>query len=191
MAIPSTLNVSPLFVSRAPAWEKGVSLVQTMGGSVFAARSGLEQRQQRRTRAGLKLSYKAYLNSQAQQSREARTLGEIAAPLWVPMWTERANTANALTGTTLNLDRITTPDFFAPGDWILLRDATLGDQFRQIDEAGSTDQQVILVDDPDAVEFPISTACWPCRLCIRSGGQADFRLPHADSAEETLTYVTL
>jgi hypothetical protein len=195
MAIPNTDNTAALFVTRAPAWEKGVELEQGMAGSIDTSRSGLEQRQQRRFKCGWKLSYKAALDAANARQREERSLAEIKAPLWVPFWTEKAILANPITlvnPTTVNLDRIVTHDFFAVDDYVLLRHATLGDQFRKITAWGINTQQIIFESLGGAeVLFPIGTACYPCRLCIRSQGMAEMQRRHADSTTESLVYVTL
>lgn len=194
MAIPNTNNTDPLFITRAPAWEKGVELEQSMLGSIDTARSGLEQRQQRRFRCAWKMTYRAALDGATTRQREARSLAEIKAPLWVPFWTEKAITANALNlgnPTTLNLDRIVTHDFFAVADYVLLRHPTLGDQFRRIEDWGINSQQIILEALGGFTHFPIGTACYPCRKCVRNQGQAEMQIHHADSTTETLVYVTL
>jgi hypothetical protein len=194
MAIPSTKNTTPLFVTRAPAWEKGVELEQNMGGHIDTSRSGLEQRQQRRFRSGWKMTYRAALDGTTAKQREARARAEIVAPLWVPFWTEKGITANPMTvmaPNTLNLDRIVTQDFFTVADYVLLRHPTLGDEFRRIEDWGVNSQQIILEALGGAILFPALTAIYPCRLCVRSQGMAEMQRHHVDSTTESLTYATL
>lgn len=194
MAIPDTTNTAPLFVTRAPAWERGVDLEQAMGGTVDASRSGLEQRQQTRFRGAWRMSYRAVLEAVSAKERETRALAEVKAPLWVPFWTEKAVTANPLNGgnpTTLNLSRVVTYDFFYIADYVLLRHPDLGDEFRRIEDWGVNTQQIILEALGGFTQFPTGTLCYPCRLCLRGQGSAEFSTPHGGSITEALTYATL
>lgn len=191
MAIPSTSNATELFVTQQPAWEDRPTLEQSMTSDITTSRSGLEQRQQRTGRSRFKLSYKAYLDRADQAAREVRARAEIVAPCWVPFWTERGFTATGITANTLSIDREWSNDFFTPGDWILFDSPSLGQQFRQIEDIGITDQELILYSVGSPLAFPALTPIYPCRLCVRENGQAEFELASEATMVERLTYHTL
>lgn len=190
MALPDTTNQTPLFVTRRPAWEDGVELEQSAQSDVVTSRNGLEQRQQRSGRNMWKISFKAYLSASEREARRRRSLAEIRTMLWVPFWTEHSLTA-AMSTNALTLDRETSLDFFAPGDWVFFDSPTQGQQFRQIEAQGGTAQQVTLAAGSGSITFDVGTPVYPCRACVREGGLAEFEDEGEATSRETLTYATL
>lgn len=191
MAIPTTNNQTALFLTQKPAWEAGVQLEQTMDSDVQTARAGLEQRQQRSSRGRFKISYVAFLSKVERSARAIRAQAEIKSSVWVPFWTEAGVTATAIASNTFSMDRVSSPDFFTPGDWILFDSPTQGQQFRQIDGIGTTDQELILVALVSGIAFNVLTPIYPCRRCARMGGNAEFDEASEDTHVERLSYQTL
>lgn len=189
MAIPSTSTVSLLFVSREPAWEKGVELTQNLVATIFTSRAGLEQRQQRRDRSHWSMRYTTYDDQTTALERWQRTQAELAAPLVVPFWTEGA-TLLALASDTATISRTATEDWFLEGEYIFITDDSQG-QFRIISGYGVSLQALELVPDEDAIAFTAGAKVYPCRICERGGGKADARLIHEASREEDVVYHTL
>lgn len=192
MAIPSTANTTALFLTQHPAWEAGVRVEQIMQSDVVTSRSGLEQRQQRTTRGSWTMSYRAALSSTEKAAREIRAEAEIAALCWVPFWPEAGLTATTIVSNTLSIDREWSPDFFAPGDWVYFDSPTQGQQFRQIEDIGITEQTLILYPlASGAVAFDPLTRIYPCRACTRQNGQAEFEQASEATYMERLTFQTL
>ena len=191
MAIPSTGTVSPIFTTTGPAWEAGVTLAQNMVSDVSTSRSGLEQRQQRSARGRWKITYVAKLNQTERSARERRARAEVVSPVWVPFWTEAGLTATAIVANTFSMDREWSLDFFSPGDWVLFDSPTQGQQFRQIDSIGITAQELVLVAMTGAIAFDPLTRIFPCRLCTRDNGGAEFQAASEITHTERLTYSTL
>lgn len=189
MAIPSTSTAEVLFVSREPAWEKGVELIQSMVSSVFTSRAGLEQRQQRRHRGHFTIRYTTYDTAATALERWRRTQAELASPLIVPFWTESATLAS-LASNTATISRTATDDWFVVGDYIFITDGTVG-QFRTIAGYGISLQALQLVPITGAVAFAPGSRVYPCRACERGGGKAEAKLTHEASREEDVTYNTL
>ncbi len=190
MAIPSTDNVPPVFITRAPAWEYGVRLDQGMESKALESRAGLEQMQAKRTKGSWRIEWTLVAGFVIARDRELRTLAEIAGPTVVPFWTEETALASTLSGVVVNLSREATLDWFAPGDYIFFRHPSLGDSFRLIESYGGTAQQVVLTAGSSPT-YPAGTAVYPCRFCTRDNGQGEVDAHHEGSHEETLAFTTL
>lgn len=189
MAIPTTTNQDPLYVSREPAWELGVELVQNMQTSVWLGRAGLEQRQQLRSRGAYVLSYQTFDDRLTEQARWRRLLAEISTPLVVPFWSEGVTLAS-LVGDTATISRAATVDWFAVGDLIYLTDGTQA-QFRSISGYGVSQQALELVSITGELAFAAGTKVYPCRLCVRERGDVERVSSGLDSHLEKSTFVTL
>jgi hypothetical protein len=189
MAIPSTTTVDLLFVSREPAWENGVELIQSMVSGVFTSRSGLEQRQQRIGRGHWTMRYRTYDVAATALSRWKRTQAELAAPLVVPFWPE-GGTLASLASDVATISRTATEDWFLVGDYIFITNGTVG-QFRTIAGYGISLQALELEEVDDPVAFSPGARVYPCRLCERGGGKAEAMILHEASRQEEVTYNTL
>lgn len=187
MAIQST-DTTELFITRAPAWEDGVSLDQAMASDVFAARSGYEQRQARRKRGMWTIGYKAYLNRAERTAREERALNEVRARCWVPFWTETSTTVGVIMAANfVTIDRFPTTDFFVPGHWIYFAGSV--PQFRQI--AATAGNGITLEPTGAPIIYALGTTLYPVLPCVRRSGQADFRQSSEATYIEKLVYSTL
>lgn len=161
--IPTSAD-TPVFISRAPSWELQVELEQAMETAVFTSRSGLEERQQRRSRSLWTMEYSAVLQPAELAARRASAITESNAPCVVPFWTERCYTTTAIVANVVGIDRLPDADFFADGDYCYLSQNGTG-QFRQIDT--SSGNNLTLVALIGAVAFTTGAKIWPCRLCAR------------------------
>lgn len=189
MAIPTTDSVPLLFSSQEPAWERGVDLMQMMTTSVITSRAGLEQRQQLRHRGQFQISFMIYHDADSSDARWARNLAETQGGVVVPFWTEEAILAT-MVGNTITISRRSTPDWFTPGDYVLLTDGTQS-QFRQISSVGATDQELNLVAMTGGIDFADLSRVIPCRICIREQGASEIGFPGEASGEERVSFVTL
>lgn len=188
MAAPDTTNTPEIFVSRAPAWEMGVQLDQTLAADIQTSRSGLEQRQARTSRSRLRLTYSAHLTAAQRADRIERMLAEVRAPLQVPIWPKGGLVSAMADVATLTLGRTAGIDYYQPGHWILLTTATAL-QFRQIaSRAGAVLTLEAMV---GATLFPAGSRVYPCRLCLRSGGSGEFQQTGEETHVERLIYQTL
>ncbi len=100
-------------------------------------------------------------------------------------------TATPMVGDTFSMDRESTLDFFTPGDWLFFVSPTQGQQFRQIESVGITAQELVLVEMEGSIDFDTLTPIYPCRFCIREGGNAEFIDASEITHLERLTYSTL
>lgn len=189
MAIPTTNTAEVLFSSQQPAWERGVELIQGMTSTMFTSRAGLEQRQQKRMRGQWSMRYVTFHDRAAAATRRTRNRAEIAAPVVVPFWPERAILSSLVTNTA-TISRTATEDWFVIGDYIFLTDGT-DSQFRQITAYGISQQALVLLPLVGAVAFGAGTKVYPCRTCVRERGESEFTIASEDATEEAVTYVTL
>lgn len=186
--IQSTTNQSLIFLTRQPAWEKGVSLKQRMQTDVFTARGGLTQSQGRHAIGKYQISYEAVLDRAGAAGRKGRALFEIRHPLIVPFWTERGVTTSTIVGDVVTIDRAPDADWFRPGDYVYLSSA-LGNQFRQV--GGVSFSDLTFAEDVDAINYLPGATIYPCRACLRDIAGATFDTRSEDSVTEPLTYQTL
>ncbi len=191
MAIPSTDNQPLVFVTRQPAWEREVTLEQGMATTIFTGRSNLEQRVQQSPRANFRLGYETVLNRSGWKLREERTAVEIRTKLVVPFWPRKRVTASTIVSNLVSISGKSTPDWFTPGDYIYLFHTSVGGYFRLIVDTGSSDQQLELEADLSSPVFPIGSAVYPCRFCLRDIGDGQFEGLSEDSVIEKLAFMTL
>lgn len=191
MSIPSTTNVSPLFLSTPPAWELKVKLRQALNTDIFTARSRLEQRQARQEASNFLLEYRVIMDREDSETRRVRSAAEIAAPLVVPFWPVRTVTTTDIIADVVTIERMPPAegDFWAVGDFVFFDGGDEGRQFRQIlSRAGAV---LTLEADVLGFDFSAGATVWPCRLCVRDAGSAAFESDGEDSHEETYTLLTL
>lgn len=190
MALADTENTSLLFVTRSPAWERGVRLKQQMGGTQFTSRAGLEQRVARQRRATWSVQFAAVLDQTDAAARLVRAAAEMRAPLVLPFWAIPGVTVSTISADKVTLNRFTTPDFYAAGDYVYFWTDALGGQFRLVTGNGASLQEMTLAPLTGALAYPIGTSVYPCRIFIRSG-DARTTMMSESSVEETLNFASL
>lgn len=188
----STASRPLLFVTREPAWEATVTLEQSLASDVQTSRAGYEQRHARQKRSRWRLAYDAVLGQDDHATRRAAAAAEISSPLVVPFWTEQATAASAINPSReVLLDRPSTVDWFAAGDWVYVDNGTES-QFRLITAVNTSNaQRITLADGDDPIAIPEGATIWPCRICFRQAGKAERQRKARHATTEQLTFVTL
>lgn len=185
--IPSSTD-TPVFVTRRPSWEHGVELAMQHETTVFMSRSGIEERQQRRTRAKCDLRYRAVLTPAETAARDATGITQMNATQVVPFWSERALTTTAIAANVVSIDRAPDADWFVAGDHVYLHSTALGGQFREI--ASVAGSALTLVADGGAFAYLTGATIYPCRRCLRTKG-IEWEQDSATTGIEDLTFQTL
>lgn len=184
--IPNTED-APVFLTTAPAWDRGVELEQLMDTAVFTSRAGLEERQQRRQRAAFRIEFTAVYDAAGLAARNTAAALEMASPLVVPFWTERCLTTSGIVANVVTIDREPDSDWFVPGDWVFFDSPTQGQQFRQIASVAGSD----LTLSGSGTAFSAGTPVYPCRRCLRDGQRAEWIPPSDGNASEAMKFATL
>lgn len=181
----NSIDTASIYVTREPDWSRGVSLSLSHSTLVFQSRAGLEQRTRQRATPIYRLAYtERGLNPAQYAQRQARAAAEVALPLWLPFWTERARLTHDMTDTSAQIDADPSADFFAPGQLVYI-----GGQFRTITAA--TGRTLTLAVDGTATAWPAGTKAYPVRYVRRIMGEDGQRRKSLQSYEETLIFETI
>lgn len=178
---------SIVFITRQPSWEAPVEIELQQETAVFTAHAGLEERQRRRVRSRVELSYAAALTPAECIGRDTSAVNEANNACIVPIWTERALTTSGIVANVVGIDRTPDPDWFQPGDYAYLYTRELGGQFRLITAAGAdslTFEALI-----GSVAFLAGSTIYPCRKCSNRG--AEWQGQSRNTARETFRFTSL
>lgn len=189
MALPSTTTQTVLFSSQEPAWERGIELTQGQSTRLFTSRAGMEQRQQGRLRSQWRMAYTCIIPASQRRTRDLRNRAELVAPVVVPFWPEQTAVA-AMVSNSLTIGRTATEDWFAVGDYLFITNG-VDSQFRVVSGYGVSLQQLTLEAITPEIIFGTDAVVYPCRLCIREGGQADQQDENDFSLVEDVRYISL
>lgn len=167
--IPSSDNTTPLAITQRPDWGRGVTVTYVHATNIFTSRSGMEQRGRTRAAPRCRIRY-SVTGLSAPQMRDMlrRSIIESRSICIVPFWTERARVVFDMVGDSLLLNTDPRPGFWRVGQWVLLQDATLGEQFRQVVAVSA--RNLSLAPDPDAILYPSGTYLYPALHCRRLSG---------------------
>jgi hypothetical protein len=84
---PNTDTTAPIFVSDRPDWNKQVLVDRSSSTSIFTSENATEQRQRKRLRGKIGISYQIEAMSPPEAfAREVKLLQELAAPVVIPVW---------------------------------------------------------------------------------------------------------
>lgn len=189
----TTLSATPLFFNARPAWERTIAVSIKMQAISTTSRDGLMQTHATTNRGIYTIRYAVVRNRASRLAYQPTQLAQLTAPTWVPFWPFRALTTNSLGigGTSVSISLLSSVDWFAAGDWVLLYEASAAgtNQWRQI--ASVTGQTLTLVALGGSLAFGTGSSIAPARLCVRERGEAQADLYHETSEIESVNFRTL
>ncbi len=176
---PSTNNTPPVFITERPDWNKQVLVDRATVTSIFSSGNATEQRQRRRQKSKLGISYNIEALSPPEAfAREISILQELQAPVIIPLW-PYSHAIVSVAGQVINLGEDISYYPFRVGGWCMTNYLN-ADLFWPITGVDFTNGLITVTGS-----LPVLTGgtIWACIKGTRRDGSAIISFQHTESSE--------
>lgn len=182
--IADSTTATPRFIEAQPDWSKPVQVVATYRTSIAEARGEGRQRARWRQQPRYAISYQVTALTVAEfAARRATILGELAAPVVVPIWTDE-HELSGMAGHVATLTASVVKKKFKAGSYAYFVQTGLVSTFRRIVSiSGST----VTFAAATVPSFTAGATVYPCILGKRPKDGAGFTLHLVDNSDEAIS----
>lgn len=177
-------NIAPKFIEAQPDWSKPVQVISSFRTTVAESRNDGRQRARWRGKPRYAIAYSVSALTIAESSlRRSQAVGELKAPVVVPVWTD-AFTLDAMTSTHVaDLGESLTKKRFKVGSYAYFVQTGKTSTFRKITAISG---ETITFEAATVPVFTNGATVYPCIKGIRQKGSASFTALMIDQTDEAI-----
>ncbi len=183
--IPDTTTVTPKFITEQPDWSKPVNVTFDFNTSVAEATGQGRQRARWRQQPKYAIAYTvAALTVSEFSVRRSAIIGELAAPLVCPIWTDEFVLLAMASANVADLGETLTRKKFKVGSYACFMQTGLATTFRKIVSISGT---TVTFEAASVPSFTAGATVYPCIVGERAKSGTGFNLNKIDDTDELIS----
>lgn len=182
--INDSSNVAPKFIEAQPDWSKPIQVVVSYKTSVAETRNEGKQRARWRQKPRYAIAYAVSSLSVAESSlRRTQIIGELQAPVVVPIWTDEFTLDSMLSTHVADLGESLAKKKFKVGSYAYFVQSGKVSTFRKI---ASMSGDTITFEAASVPVFTAGASVYPCIRGFRKKNSAMFTAQMIDQTDEAI-----